>query len=598
MESDHVTQRSTTTHPYEPSPVWMDSSACPARIPPDTTGGSTGMHLDLRDGDPPERLETGICVIGAGAAGIIAARRLLAAGCEVLLLERGGLDHEPEIAALNAGASIGENYYDLEHARLSFFGGTTAIWGGRCAELDAIDLRRRAWVAHSGWPIEHADLAPYYREARALFGLGPSPVRPADLREAGVPIPSFDPERLVTTTWSFDDRSDRFAFGGCGDLVRHPRCTVVTHASVSELIPDVGGRALACLTAASLSGHRLQVRARHYLLAAGGIENARLLLASRSVIPAGIGNAHDQVGRYFMEHPHSRGGQIVDGPAWTLLRIFAAKHRVRGERVGLLLAAAPALQERLGLLNTSLAIAARRPAGDTEGWGKRLYLRARHGVAPTRIGRRLWQATKGASRGLQRWLDPARPWLFHKLGRLELALVVRAEQSPHPDSRVLLDRERDALGVPRIRLDWRTSPRDAESVAGLVQTLGEETERLGLGRTQMAPWLREPWQGWRTDPLISAHPIGGYHHMGTTRMAVDPRHGVTDGEGRVHGMANLFVAGSSLFPTSGWANPTLTIAALALRTADRIVASGSVSYSTARPELAPLESALPAAARR
>ena len=69
---------------------------------------------------------------------------------------------------------------------------------------------------------------------------------------------------------------------------------------------------------------------------------------------------------------------------------------------------------------------------------------------------------------------------------------------------------------------------------------------------------------------MSAHPIGGFHHLGTTRMASDPKSGVTDSFGQVHGLANLFVAGTSLFPTAGWANPTLTMLALALRTADRI----------------------------
>lgn len=549
------------------------------------------MHLDLHDGDLPERLEAEICIVGAGAAGITMARRLLAAGCEVLLLERGGLDYEREVAALNAGASIGESYYDLEHSRLSFFGGTTAIWGGRCAELDVIDLQRRPWVPHSGWPVEHGELTSYYREARALFGLRPAPVQAGDLRAAGVPVPAFDPQRVVTATWSFDERSDRFSFGHCRDLVEHPRCRVLTHASVTELVPDPSGRTVEMLTVAALSGRRLRIDARQYVIAAGGIENARLLLASRSVMARGIGNAHDQVGRYFMEHPHARGGQVVDARAWSLLRVFASKHHVGGERVGLLLAAAPELQKRRGLLNTSLGIAARRPAAGTEGLGKRLYLHARHHVAPTRLGRGLWQATKRASRWLQRRIDPARPWLMHRLGQVELALVVRAEQSPNPDSRVVLDRERDALGVPRIRLDWRTSPLDAESVAGLVQALGEETERLGLGRVEAAPWLREAWQGWRSDHLVSAHPIAGYHHMGTTRMSLDPRHGVTDGDGRVHGMANLFVAGSSVFPTSGWANPTLTIAALALRTADRMLAMRSGRYS-------PPLSGSPAVARR
>ena len=147
---------------------------------------------------------------------------------------------------------------------------------------------------------------------------------------------------------------------------------------------------------------------------------------------------------------------------------------------------------------------------------------------------------------------------------------MRGEQAPNPDSRVTLAAEKDAAGVPRVKLDWRLSEIDVRSVAVLVDSLGRELERLGLGRVEPAEWL--PTGRWRTDPLVSSHPIGGYHHMGTTRMGDDPKTSVTDPAGRLHGMPNLWVAGSSLFPTGGWANPTLTIVALALRSAEKISA--------------------------
>lgn len=146
--------------------------------------------------------------------------------------------------------------------------------------------------------------------------------------------------------------------------------------------------------------------------------------------------------------------------------------------------------------------------------------------------------------------------------------MLRAEQSPNPDSRVILSGERDRTGMPRVRLDWRLNRLDVESARGLVEGLGEAVAREGLGTVEPAPWLSG--EAWETDELVSAHPVGGFHHMGTTRMADSPGKGVTDGWGKVHGLPNLYIAGSSLFPTSGWANPTLTIIALSLRTADRI----------------------------
>jgi choline dehydrogenase-like flavoprotein len=154
------------------------------------------------------------------------------------------------------------------------------------------------------------------------------------------------------------------------------------------------------------------------------------------------------------------------------------------------------------------------------------------------------------------------------LGNLEIALLVRGEQAPNPASRVMLSGKTDPTGVKRVKLDWRLSEIDVRSVSVLVETLGRELERLGLGKVEPAGWLSGG--EWQTDPLISSHPVGGYHHMGTTRMGGDPAASVADPDGRVHGLGNLWVAGSSLFPTGGWANPTLTIVALALRSAQKI----------------------------
>lgn len=514
--------------------------------------------------------ESEVCIIGAGAAGLTVARRLLAAGHRVVLLESGGRDWEAQIADLNAGESVGEPYYPLDHARLRFFGGTTAIWGGRCAELDPLDFEAKPWVPHSGWPFPHEALRPYYDEAWPLLGRAAPPGGAEALRGAGVPIPEFDRDRLVTPSWAFDNRFSRFAFDSCRDLVDHPRCEIVLHATVTAIEAAASGSGIERVVAKAHGGATLTVSARAFVLAAGGIENPRLLLASNGSMPKGLGNDHDAVGRYFMEHPHARGGRIVEAKAWKLLMAFGRRHRIGGADMAALVAPAPRLQAERGILNSSLVIVARQPERAAQFWGMRAYSTLKHDMKPTRSGRSLWMATKRAATFAQRVVDPLRPWLLHKSGRLDLALLVRAEQAPSPDSRVTLGSERDALGMKRARLDWRLSPLDVQSAAVLVETLGEELARLRLGRVEPADWLSDPEGGWRTDPLISAHPIGGYHHMGTTRMASDPRRGVTDAETRVHGIGNLYVAGSSLFPTSGWANPTLTIVALALRTADLV----------------------------
>lgn len=527
------------------------------------------MHIDLGDAGQPARLRAEVCVIGGGAAGITVARRLLQLGHAVTLLESGGLDYEPAVANLNAGENIGEDYYDLEDSRLRFFGGTTAIWGGRVAELDPIDLKARAWVPHSGWPIHWSELASYYPQARKIFDIPETRATMEDLERGGVRIPRFQPDQLHVGVWDFDRKANRFQFGSCRDLASHPRCTIITHATVTQLCLNPAGHFVDWLEVRSLAGGALKIGAAAVVLAAGGLENPRLLLASRSVAPRGIGNEHDQVGRYFMEHPHARGGRIAGAGAWVLLNAFGRPHRLGRREVAALIKPSATQQRRLGILNTSLTITARQAAGASQTWGMRAYSRIKHGIAPTRGGRALWMATKKAAVWAQHHTDPLRPWLLHALGLREVALLVRAEQAPNPASRVMLTNQVDPLGVPRLALDWRMSRLDIDSVAGLVDILGRELHRLGIGRVEAADWLHGDGS-WQTDPLISAHPIGGYHHMGTTRMADNPRHGVTDAYGRVFGVGNLYVVGSSVFPTSGWANPTLTALALALRTGDRV----------------------------
>jgi choline dehydrogenase-like flavoprotein len=312
------------------------------------------------------------------------------------------------------------------------------------------------------------------------------------------------------------------------------------------------------------------VRARTYVLAAGGIENPRLLLASNSLITTGLGNSNDLVGRFFMEHPHARGGRIVGAAVWNLLKAFS-KRRSHDVEFSPLLAPSEQLQEKLGILNGAVTIAARPPEGGKRRLMKQAYLYAKHSMAPTRKGRGLWKTRRRLGRKVKQLIGPVRPWWSCVRGQWDLALVLRAEQSPNPDSRVTLGADVDAIGMRRVQLDWRMQGQDVQSAAALVDALDRQAAARGVGQVEPASWLRDQTQKWEFDDLVSDHPLGGYHHMGTTRMADDPRRGVTDGDGRVHGVDNLYVAGSSLFPTGGWANPTLTILALSLRTAEQIL---------------------------
>lgn len=528
------------------------------------------MLLDLREIAGPHVFEAPVCILGAGAAGVTLARHLLARGHAVLVADSGGADFEAAVQALAEGTSSGHPYYGLGDVNLRMVGGTTPIWGGRCAELDLIDFETRPWVPHSGWPIGHADLAPYYREAaRTLEITEPVAGRAALMRRFPL-LRALDEDTLRVGCWSFDDKPNRFALPNLGDMVAHPRARLLMHATATALNVSADGRRILSVKVRDVSGRRAVIRAGRFVLALGGIETPRLLLASNGVAPAGIGNGHDLVGRFFMEHPHARGGRLETPASWQLLAAFGRTHRVDGARHAALLGLQPRVQRAHATLNSAFTLGARQGERDAPFWAMRTYGALKHRLDPSAFNRRLWRGVKGAALWAHERVDPLRPWLLVRAGARELALIVRAEQAPNPDSRLTLTAERDALGVPRVDLHWRLTDLDKHSVRVLVAAVGEVMQTRGLGHAVPAAWLEDTTTLWRTDPLISAHPIGGYHHMGTARMADDPARGVVDRDGRVHGLENLFVAGSATFPTSGWANPTLTILALAVRLGDHL----------------------------
>ncbi len=523
------------------------------------------MLIDLQAAGEAPDLAAEVCIVGAGAAGITLARSLLAAGHRVCVLESGGLDYEPATQELYAGANLGMEYYPLDEARLRFFGGTTNIWGGRCVPLDRLDFERRPWVPHSGWPLSLENLLPYYGRAHEALGLGPFAYGDEVWAHLAEAPPAFDPERIGTRFWRFDERKERFGAGQCTDLIDSPAARVVLHANVVRLQADRDARAIEHVVVRALGGPEIRVSAKAYVLACGAIENARLLLASNNVEPTGIGNRFDQVGRYFMEHPHARAARIeTDRPyaLWALLR----KRFVTGSpAVAPALVPAEKLQAERGILNSAFTFKLQRDPQRGPPLNKRIYFRLKHGLAPTRAGRRLWHAYRATRNWLQRRLREPVERARAGLGWTGLYVIVRGEQAPNPSSRVRLSQERDALEVPRADLDWQLGAQDKATVADFVAALDAELARLGLGRAHGADWLAEDRLHWPVDPTVSNHPIGGYHHLGTTRMSAAPRSGVVNADCRVHDRENLYIAGSSVFTTGGCANPTLTIMALSLR---------------------------------
>ncbi|MEX2481056.1 MAG: GMC family oxidoreductase [Gammaproteobacteria bacterium] len=517
------------------------------------------------------RISCDIAIVGGGAAGITLARHLSASKRSVCLIESGGLDFDEATQALADGPNLGAEYYPLIDSRLRFLGGTTNIWGGRCARFDAIDFARRKWVEASGWPLDVDDLAAYYTIAAADFELGHDGGDPRVWQDDSAKRLGLDKAAFITRLWRFDEVKERFSTAHCRDVLNHPDVRVLLHTNVVRVQAADNAASVVGLEVASLDGRRTTVTARVYVLAAGGIENARLLLASNDVEAQGVGNGRDQVGRYFMEHPHGRAAVLEAGAGFSLWAAFQRQRRADGSRVAPVLLPAEALQRSAGILNTAFTFKLQRDAALGLSLRKRLYNDLKHGLAPTRGKRRLWHAYRDVRKLIQRTVRQPIERLRFQRGTTRVNVMVRGEQAPNPASRVTLAATCDALGMPHAALDWRLSAIDKRTVAVVTARLGEELARLGVGRLEPAAWLGEDGTDWPVDATVGNHPIGGYHHMGTTRMSVDPAQGVVDGNCRVHGYANLYIAGSSVFPTSSWANPTLTILALAHRLGDHLL---------------------------
>lgn len=521
-------------------------------------------------------LETEIAVIGAGAAGITLARALAAAGCEVLLAEGGGLEPDPATQALHDIESVGYPPRPDYMARARCFGGTCNLWAGRSMRLLPPDFAVRAWVPWSGWPIGAHEVAAFEGEAAAILGLPPGGFRgerPLEAEMSAAERSLLEGGELAPTLSLWAPRPRRFGARFRRELVRSDRVRLLIGANATAIELDASGRRATAARLACLDGRRLTLRARTIVLACGGLENARLLLASRDRQPEGIGNAHGHVGRFFMDHPRTVHGKVRLEPG-TGLRLLKGVP-VRGGKAQLGLAPSPDLQEREGLLHHYLTF-----ESEQSGYAQQQYdaavrvakvvLKRGHAGSRLALGRAL---RRGAGTpGLMYLLSPKEimpHWAYRALwharriaprtsGPQRYVTVYFCEQPPDPASRVRLSSERDALGVPRLVLDWRLGDEITRSVLRLERILDGVLRRRGLGRV-------EPGEG---EPRYT----DASHHMGTTRMSADPRHGVVDTDCRVHGLDNLFIAGSSVFPSAGHANPTLTIVALALRLARHLAA--------------------------
>ena len=338
------------------------------------------MIATLSEGVEDEYLRADVCIIGAGVAGQTLAMKLARKNRNILLVESGGKDFNADIQSLSAGHNIGQPYYSLVSSRLRLFGGTAAIWGGRCAELDTIDFQQRSFLKHSGWPIDKTDLDPYYKSAFSSLGLE----RPGQGRlwdKIGRKKPDFDAELLDADLWCFDENGERFTDPNRGDL---DSVKILLNATLSDMTVNAQGK-ISAVTVKRIDGLSKEIKATIFVLAAGAIETCRLLLAAVSSRPNGFGNSKDQVGRYFMEHPHARGGQVIPNNLAHALMVLPRAIRKDGKRYAAYLRPSERLQRQKGILNTSLSFAPRRHEGENAEVFRKLTGKLKHDLPSSKF---------------------------------------------------------------------------------------------------------------------------------------------------------------------------------------------------------------------
>lgn len=493
-----------------------------------------GAFIDARTVPSGTIVHADLAIVGGGPAGIAIALALASTRLKVVLLESGGMTFDAKTQALYEGSKTGAPYVTLEASRLRYLGGGTNHWGGWCRPLDALDFEQRDWMAHSGWPITKADIDRYFVKAHLLCEAGTLYYdaarkithdlgRPLALGAGGITTRWFQFSKMRSSVLP-----TRFGERYAADLKKASRLTVYLQANVTRLGLNRSNTAIRELDVATLTGKKFTVKAKATVLATGAVETARLMLASNDVAKHGVGNGRDLVGRFFADHPIPRDNATLVLFGSGLAPFYLGNQTTRGAVLRAGLFPSEDYRRREGVMASAITV--------------------EHKVELDDFGKAAVAETASAL-GID-----ASNMTSHSLG-------CGMELTPDPDRRLTLTGERDALGMPKLKLNMRLADQDFAKYRLTLKELGRQLLVSRIGMLKLNLHTRDEWY---------ASLDWGNHHMGTARMSADPKKGVVDADLKVHGLANLYVAGSAVFPTYGAANPTINLLALAIRLADHL----------------------------
>ena len=530
------------------------------------------MLIDLRTLDDQKPISANVLIIGAGPAGITLALELEKSGKSVALLESGGFEMDAATQDFYNGKLLGDQKSGVLYTRLRYLGGSSNHWGGHCLPLEPIDVEQKDFIPDSGWPFGVETLESYYKRAQDYTDTGAYDygVDKAYASKFGSLMP-IDPEKFPTVKMR-QSKPTRFGTKYQSRLEQSKSITLYTWANVTDIVPNADGSRIDAVKIQTKTGKSFTATADVVVLATGGIENARVMLNARHLSDSGLANPYGIVGAYFMDHPSTGLGFLHPAKPLDVGLYTGAVPTPDGVPSHYTMRPSDKLIRENGLVNATLWLT---PLSADEATRKRED-RAKRAMEALRNMRhhpgQMFHAQDDGSDACNALegvdalaMNIVRKHLSsNRMTTDRLLIRAEAEQMPDTTNRVKLIADKDALGLNRISLNWEPSKSTIEALRKVALLFGTECARTGIGRFELERNFEAPYANTST----------AWHHMGTTRMGNIPTKSVVDPDLKVHGINNMYVAGSSVFPTSGRSNPTLTIVALSIRLADRLQKMG------------------------
>lgn len=526
--------------------------------------------------------EHDLCVVGSGIAGMLLVMELAQAYRDICIIESGAWKPDDATQSLYALNSIGYPIRKHYQSRIRYFGGSCNIWAGRAMLYNESDLMPRPWLGSVSWPIDYAELDRYYASAAGYLNL-PSyeKLKPMtwQSRLSDFELSLFHSGNFKTNISLFAKAPARFGYKTkyFKKVRNSAKITLYIKSNVVNLRLSDSLSHVACIDVACLGGVRYTIKPKKIVLACGGLENTRILMASDKQMSGGIGNQNGLLGRYYMDHPRAVFGRVKLTKKIKLDHLLGIP--VTGGKMQLGIALSDKIQAREALLNNYLTLEPCYSIGNMklyESFVKLMKRLLRKGYSGKRFDFKNQEMAEVPEMIYlltpKELLPHFMYYTYYRYSRIvknvftnltHLSIVNYSEQEPNIASRVYLDSEKDSLGMPRLVLDWKVSDRSLRSSLRLMHLLDEHFRRYEEGH------IEQDLAEIKELPFTDAS-----HHLGTTRMSANAKTGVVDANCKVHGVDNLYIAGSSVFPTAGHANPTLTIAAMSLRLADYLKAQG------------------------